>query len=146
MSHANSSPIFPGKSTNACGKTSRKRKQNMSDNNTSSDAANAIADAVIEAQTPANRILPINRDPYANPIDTIRRMRQYSQCFTKAFDRGQRVFVLVEQDATAYKAIAQWINLNIDRLGANHPKIIAAKTTMMIFMEGHNNLNKKLPD
>jgi hypothetical protein len=106
----------------------------------------AIANSMAGEASFLNETLPINKDPYANPVDTIRRMRQYSPCFTKAFDRGQKVFVLSEQDDTAYMAIAQWINANIDRLGKNHPKIIAAKTTLGIFINARNNGRTKLPD
>lgn len=71
----------------------------------------------------------------ADTMEQLRRMRQYSKCFTNAFDRKQAVFVLVEQDKTAYISVAQWIKSNIDRLGAAHPKIISAKATMARFME-----------
>jgi hypothetical protein len=81
-----------------------------------------------------------------DPREELRRMRQYSKCFTNAYDRRQAVFVLVEQDRTAYYAIAQWINSNIQRLGAAHPKIISAKATMARFMEFQSKAQAKHPD
>lgn len=118
----------------------------MSDSKISTDhpALEKLAELDRKELQAENPVLPINKNPFANPVDTLRRMRQFSPCFTKAFDRGQRVFVLVEQDATAYRAIAQWIHANRDRLGDNHPKIIAAKTTLSLFM--NSNQHQKDPD
>jgi hypothetical protein len=78
-----------------------------------------------------------------DPREELRRMRQYSKCFTNAYDRRQAVFVLVEQDNTAWVSIAQWIKGNVERLGNAHPKIIAAKATMIRFKEF---VNGKAPD
>lgn len=75
--------------------------------------------------------------------EELRKMRQYSKCFTNAYDRKQMVFVLVEQDETAWKAIAQWVVLNAPRLGESHAKIIAAKAILSRFMKFEA---KKLPD
>lgn len=75
--------------------------------------------------------------------EELRKMRQYSKCFTNAYDRKQMVFVLVEQDETAFKAVAQWIVTNQPRLGDSHAKIVSAKAIMARFMA---NKTAKKPD
>ena len=70
-----------------------------------------------------------------NTADELRRMRQYSKCFTGAFDAKEPVFVLRAQDASAYKAVAQWVVSNREVLGESHPKIISAKATMQLMRE-----------
>lgn len=76
-------------------------------------------------------------------MEEVRQMRQYSKCFTGAYDNKEPVFVLRAQDATGHIPIAQWINTNTPHLGDTHPKIIAAKATLGAFMSwGH----RKQPD
>jgi hypothetical protein len=121
----------------------------MSENKISADYGSRDVTDVEPKKKPAFQpapVLAINADPYANAVDTIRRMRGYSKCFTNSFERGQAVFVLSEQDDTAYMAVAQWIKCNIERLGANHPKIINAKYTLARFMKAREQGRTKLPD
>lgn len=68
-------------------------------------------------------------------MEELRKMRSYSKCFTTAYDRKQGVFVLIEQDKTAWKCIAQWVVLNVTRLTERHVKIISAKATLAKFKE-----------
>lgn len=75
--------------------------------------------------------------------DELRRMRQYSSCFTKAFDKKEPVFVLRAQDEKAPLALAQWINAYQPLIGESHYKLIAAKATLGVFM---NWPNKKKAD
>jgi hypothetical protein len=84
-------------------------------------------------------------DP-TDPAEALRRMRAYSMCFTNAYDRKQMVFVLVEQDKTAWLSIAQWIKANIERLTDKHSKIISAKAIMMLFKQKADNNTGKDPD
>lgn len=80
------------------------------------------------------RGVPEAQPSTSSPADQLRRMRGYSKCFTGAFDKLEPVFVLRAQDKTAYLALAQWINVNIERMGKANPKIISAKATLRLFM------------
>lgn len=88
--------------------------------------------------------LPVESESQA--LEELRQMRAYSKCFTTAYDRKQQAFVLIEQDATAWKAIAQWVVLNVTRLTERHPKIISAKATLARWKERAEGPDAKLPD
>lgn len=70
--------------------------------------------------------------------DELRRIRQYSPCFTKAYDKREPVFVLRAQDEASPKALAQWLNHYQDILGPTNVKWISAKATLGLFVNHPN--------
>lgn len=63
-------------------------------------------------------------------------------CFSKAAD-NEPLFVLRAQDRTADLVVQKWIDLNVSRLGFQHPKILEAIKLRDAMAEWPS---RKLPD
>lgn len=105
------------------------------------DAVNEAWEWFVQGASVLNEELKAT--PSKTADDELRRMRQYSSCFTKAYDKKEPVFVLRAQDENSPRALAQWITSYQPILGDTHYKLIAAKATLGVFL---NWPNKKKAD
>lgn len=66
------------------------------------------------------------------------RNKTAAACFEKAMAKGEPIFVLRAQDFSAPFCIDQWIEMNEDHLGTDHPKIVEARTIRDAMLEWPN--------
>lgn len=92
-----------------------------------SDPAMKIREAIGKAQWYRSQPEVCVDDKTAKTvIDTLLSALQQSRCYFNAVQRGQRTFVLVEQDRAAVEAIRRWADL-AEQHGCPHDKVSQAR-------------------